>query len=109
MHFSSWYVHDITNLQLSRLLAFRTNEAGAHRHCEDLTAFVGVPEGASARCEADIIAHGVLGAEDRIHVDGAGEGLGRLTRRRVWLVRGTYELHGLVLLCVRETRPESGS
>lgn len=93
MRLSSRYVNHITHLQLSRLLAFGADEAGAHRYCEDLTAFVGMPKGSSSRRKADIVAHTVFSIEYWVHVDGASEGLGRLARSRVRLVCGAYELH----------------
>lgn len=93
MRLPSRNMHHIAHLQLPRLLSFRTNEASPHSHCQNLTALMGMPVGASAWRETDVVAHAVFSVEDRVHVHGAGESLGGLARGRVGLVGGADELH----------------
>lgn len=54
-----------------------------------------VPECASTRSEADVVAHtrAVVGREDWVHVDCACEGFCRLLGSSVGLVGGANELH----------------
>lgn len=44
---------------------------------------MGMPVGARARRETDVVAHAVGGAEDGVHVHFSREGLGGLSRGRV--------------------------
>lgn len=71
-------MHDIADHQLARRLALGAHEPRAHRDGQDLAALVRVPERAGARREADVVAHAVVGREDRVHVDCSGESFGGL-------------------------------
>jgi len=71
-------MHHVPYLKPVRLLSFAADEAGTHGDCQDLATFVGMPERASARSKANIVAHAVISHEDGIHVDCAGKGLSRL-------------------------------
>ena len=83
-------MHDIAHHQPSRLLSFTTDQSSPHRHGENLSALVRVPERAGAGREADVVGHAVGGAEDGIHVYDAGEGRGGLFGGGVGCVGGAY-------------------
>ena len=57
------HMHHIPDLQLPGRLAFRADEPSAHRHREDLSAFVMVPVRACAWGEADVVAHAIVGSD----------------------------------------------
>lgn len=93
MRLASGNMHNITNLQPSGLLPFRTDKTSSHGHSQDLASLVCVPEGPRSRGEADIVAHAVVRFEDGIHVHIAGESFCGLLRGSVRLVGAADELH----------------
>lgn len=105
MHLARRHMHNVANLKHMRLLTPRLHKARAHCHCEDLAVLVVMPECAGAGCETHVVGHAVevggfvvgFGFEDRIHVDGAGEGFCRLARSRVGGMRALDQLHGALV------------
>jgi hypothetical protein len=88
MRLTSRYMHNVSHQKLPRSLAFRANKARSNRDSQNLPALVRVPECAGARCEADVVAHAVVGCENGIHVYCSGEGFGGLFGGGVGLVGG---------------------
>jgi len=80
MHLPGRDVHDVSDLQLLRLLPFGTDQPGPDGHGKDLAPLVPVPEGARPGREAHVVGHAVVRLEDRVHVHGPREGFGRLPR-----------------------------
>lgn len=95
MRLASRHMHHIAHHQLPRRLAFRTNKSSAHRDGQNLAPLVRVPESASARREADVVAHtrAIVGREDWVHMNRACKSLGRLLGSSVGLVGCADELH----------------
>lgn len=73
MRLARRHMHHITNPEPLGLLAFRAHKACAHSDSQDLAALMRVPESACAGREADVVAHAVVGREDRVHVYSACE------------------------------------
>lgn len=96
MHLPGRDMHHVPHLQQARRLPPRTHQPHPHRDGEDLPELVVVPEGAGTGGEAHVVGHATEGwgggvgltGEDRVHVDGAGEGGGWLAGGGGGLVRG---------------------
>ena len=88
MCLASRNMHYISYEQLPGSLALGANKACPDRDGQNLPALVRVPEGASARSEADVVSHAIICCEDGVHVHRPCEGFGGLLGGSVGFVGG---------------------